>query len=121
MILADTSVWIQFFRAGDIELAALLNHGRVAMHDFVLGELACGNLRRRDRAIADLRLLPRIETATTDETLSLIANHCLQGRGLGWIDVHLLAAALLTRCEIYTHDLALAKTAHDLKVAHVRP
>ena len=121
MILADTSVWIQFFRVGDIELASLLNQGRVAMHDFVLGELACGNLRRRDRTIADLRLLPRIETATTDETLSLIANHHLHDRGLGWIDVHLLAAALLTRCEIYTHDPALAKTAHDLKIAHVRP
>ena len=121
MILADTSVWIQFFRAGDIELAALLNQGRVAMHDFVLGELACWNLRRRDRTIADLRLLPRIGTATTDETLSLIANRHLHDRGLGWIDVHLLAAALLTRCEIYTHDPARAKTAHDMKIAHVRP
>src|SRR6202040_2675686 len=59
MILADTSVWMQFFRAGDSELETLLEEGRIAMHDFVLGELACGNLRDRSRTIADLRLLPR--------------------------------------------------------------
>lgn len=121
MILADTSVWIQFFRAGDGELETLLTEGLVATHDFVLGELACGNLRDRGRTIADLRLLPRIEAATTDETLALIDNHRLHGRGLGWIDAHLLAAALLTRCELYTRDRALAKTAQDLAIAHVRP
>jgi predicted nucleic acid-binding protein len=121
MILADSSVWIQSFRAGDGELETLLEEGRIAMHDFVLGELACGNLRRRDSAIADLRMLPRIETATTAETLSLISNHHLHDRGLDWIDVHLLAAALLNRCEIYTHDLPLAKTAHALRIGHVRP
>jgi predicted nucleic acid-binding protein len=118
MILTDSSVWIQFFRAGDRELRTLLEEGRVVMHDFVLGELACGNLRDRGRTIADLRLLPRIAAATTDETLSLIANHRLHGRGLGWIDAHLLAAALLARCEIYTRDRALAKTAYDLAIAH---
>lgn len=121
MILADTSVWVQFFRAGDQELETLLEQGRVAMHDFVLGELACGNLRRRFSTIADLRLLPRIEAATTDETLFFIANHRLHGRGLGWIDAHLLAAARLARCVIYTRDRALAKAAHDLAIAHVRP
>jgi hypothetical protein len=121
MILADTSVWVQFFRSGDSELRTLLEQGLVAMHEFVLGELACGNLRDRSRTLAELQLLPRIESATTDETLSLIANHRLHGRGLGWIDAHLLAAALLARVEIYTRDRALAKTAHDLAIAHVRP
>jgi predicted nucleic acid-binding protein len=121
MILADTSVWIQSFRAGDVELEMLLEEGRVAMHDFVLGELACGNLRDRIGTIGDLRLLPRIEAATTDETLSLIANHRLQGRGLSWIDVHLLAAALLAKVEIYTRDRALGEAAHDLAIGHVRP
>ena len=91
------------------------------MHDFVLGELACGNLRDRNRTIADLRLLPRIAAATTDETLALIANHRLYGRGLGWTDAHLLAAALLARCEIYTRDRALAKIAHRLAIAHLGP
>ena len=118
MILADTSVWVQFFRSGDRELRTLLEEGRVAMHDFVLGELACGNLRDRSRTIAELRLLPRIEAATTDETLSLIANHRLHGRGLGWIDTHLLAAALLGRVELYTRDRALAKVANDLAIVH---
>jgi predicted nucleic acid-binding protein len=121
MILTDSSVWIQFFRAGDRELRTLLEEGRVVMHDFVLGEIACGNLRDRASTIAELQLLPRIEAATTDETMSLIANHRLYGLGLGWIDAHLLAAALLARCEIYTLDRALAKTAHDLAIAHVRP
>jgi predicted nucleic acid-binding protein len=119
MILADTSVWIQSFRAGDGELETLLEDGRVVMHDFVLGELACGNLPDRFSTIAELRLLPRIEAATTDETLSLIANHRLHGLGLGWVDAHLLAAALLARVEIYTRDRALAKVAHDLAIMHL--
>jgi len=118
MILADTSIWVQFFRSGDRELRALLEEGLVAMHDFVLGELACGNLRDRSRTIVELQLLPRIEPATIDETLSLIANHRLHGRGLGWIDAHLLAAALLGRVEFYTRDRALAKAANDLAIAH---
>jgi predicted nucleic acid-binding protein len=118
MILADSSVWIHLFRAGDSELETLLEKGRVAMHDFVLGELVCGNLRDRSRTIANLRLLPRIGVATTDETLALIANHRLHGRGLGWTDAHLLAAALLARCEIYTRDRALEKTAQHLAIAH---
>ena len=91
------------------------------MHDFVVGELACGNLRDRSRTIADLRLLPRIAVATTDETLALIVNHHLYARGLGWTDAHLLAAALLARCEIYTRDRALAKTARELSIAYPRP
>jgi predicted nucleic acid-binding protein len=118
MILADTSVWVQFFRSGDSELRTLLEEGLVAMHDVVLGELACGNLRDRSRTISELRLLPRIEAATTEETLALIANHGLHGRGLGWIDAHLLAAALLAPVGLYTRDRALAKAANDLAVAH---
>jgi predicted nucleic acid-binding protein len=119
MILADTSVWIQFFRAGDEELRTQLEEGRVAMHDFVLGELACGNMRDRSRTIAHLRLLPRIEAATTDETLSLIVNRRLHGRGLGWIDAHLLAAALLARVALYTRDRTLGKAAHELAIEHL--
>jgi predicted nucleic acid-binding protein len=118
MILADTSVWVQFFRSGDRELRTLLEEGLVVMHDFVLGELACGNLPDRSRTLAELRLLPRIDAATTAEALSLIANHRLHGRGLGWIDTHLLAAALLARVGLYTRDRALAKVANDLAIAH---
>ena len=120
MILADTSVWVHFFRSGDSKLRTLLEEGLVAMHDFVLGELACANLRNRSRTIAELCLLPRIEVATTDEALSLIANHRLHGCGLGWIDAHLLSAALLARVEFYTRDRALAKAADSLAIAHFR-
>jgi len=116
MILVDTPVWVGFFRAGDKNLWALLEDGSAAIHDFVLGELACGNLRDRQRTLSDLSLLPRIDAATTDEVLFLIANHQLQGRGLGWIDAHLLAAARLAKVRLYTLNRTLAAAADDLGI-----
>ena len=111
MILVDTSVWIDHLRGGNPELARLLDQSLVLTHPFVVGELACGNLKHRTRILADLDALPRAVTATHDEVLRLIADRKLWGSGLGWIDAHLLASALLTGCGFWTLDRKLERAA----------
>jgi predicted nucleic acid-binding protein len=114
MVLADTSVWIQHFRRGEPQLAAQLTEGLVLMHPFVLGELACGNLKHRAKILSDLQELPPAKLASTAEAPRLIEDRRLWGRGLGWIDVHLLASALLSDCGFWTLDKSLAHAAAQL-------
>ncbi|MDP2827534.1 MAG: PIN domain-containing protein [Sulfuricellaceae bacterium] len=96
MILVDTSVWIGHFRQGDVELTRLLNAGKVLTHRFVVGELALGNLQNRNIILSALQNLPQIQVATDEEVLYFIAHHALPGKRIGYIDAHLLAAALLS-------------------------
>jgi hypothetical protein len=84
------------------------------MHPFVSGELACGNLRDRTAILADLHALPQARLASNAEVLHLIEDRRLWGRGLGWIDAHLLASALLSHCRFWTFDIRLAKAAAKL-------
>ena len=116
MILADTSVWIQHFRRGEPELASHLVNGLVLMHPFVAGELACGNLKDRASVMSDLQTLPAVILATNDEVFHLIEDRRLWGRGLGWIDLHLLASAVLSKCGFWTLDKRLAKASLELGV-----
>ena len=109
MILVDTSVWIDHFRNGNTRLAELLNGGSVLMHAFVLGELALGNLRSRKDVLRDLGNLPQAVVATDAEVLGFIAANKLHGRGIGYIDAHLLAASRLTPdTALWTYDRRLA-------------
>jgi predicted nucleic acid-binding protein len=114
MVLADTSVWIQHFRRGEPALADHLSEGLVLMHPFVSGELACGNLKSRAAILSDLNTLPAAQLASHAEVLQLNEDRCLWGRGLGWIDMHLLASALLSRCGLWTLDKKLAAVAREL-------
>jgi predicted nucleic acid-binding protein len=114
MILADTSVWIEHFRHGEPRLASGLRDGFVLMHPFVAGELACGNLKGRASLLADLATLPQAVVASHIETLRLLEDRRLWGQGLGWVDVHLLASALLSHCELWTFDAWLHKAAGEL-------
>ena len=77
MILVDTSVWIDHLRQGDAELADALQQGRVAIHPFVVGELACGNLRARAEVLGPLQALPSLPGATSKEVLFFIDAHAL--------------------------------------------
>ena len=95
MILADTSIWVDHFRPGVPLLAALLEQGNVMIHPFVVGELACGTLKSRVTVLRLLRELPKTPVATDPEVLAYIDRHALMGRGIGYVDVHLLAAATL--------------------------
>ena len=110
MTLADTSVWVDHLRHGNDRLASLLDAGIVLCHPFVIGELACGNLAHRDRLLNLLHALPETPVAEHREVLELVRAQDLHGQGLGWIDMHLMASALLARCALWTLDRRLDAT-----------
>jgi predicted nucleic acid-binding protein len=107
-------VWVDHFRSGSARLAALLADGEVLMHPFIIGELACGNLRRRTEVLAALESLPTSPVAAHREALRLLEENKLAGRGIGWIDVHLVASALLAGSALWTLDGPLAAVAEEL-------
>lgn len=117
MTLVDTSVWIEHLRRGSARLTELLNDERVLCHPFVLGELACGDLRNRAEILALLAELPQVQVAEQHEVLHLLETRRLYGRGLGWVDAHLLASCLLAGCVLWTLDKPLARVAGVLKVS----
>ena len=115
-MLVDTSVWVDHFRNDNATLAEHLDKGEVWCHPFVIGELACGNLARRSEVLSLLAALPRAPEASHAEVLILVESHRLMGRGLGWIDVHLLASARLGHTRLWTIDRRLAAAARELAV-----
>jgi predicted nucleic acid-binding protein len=117
MILVDTSVWIDHFRSADSRLTDLLLDGQVMSHAFVAGELACGNLRRRADLIALLAALPQLSVVGSEDAMRFIDAHRLMGRGLGWVDIHLLASVSASRERLWTRDRRLAEAAHRIGVA----
>jgi predicted nucleic acid-binding protein len=117
-MLADTSIWIDHFRHGNTPLASHLDCGNVAIHPFIVGELACGHLRRRAGILTLLSALPQVPLAAHEEVISLVEHEQLMGRGLGWVDVHLLASARLGRVELWTLDRRLAAAAEKLGVGY---
>jgi len=119
MILVDTSVWVDHLRAGVPALAAALEQGGVLTHPFVVGELACGKLKNRVEVLQLLGELPGVPVATDAEALDFIERRALMGRGIGYIDVHLLASvALAGSARLWTRDKRLAVVADDLELAH---
>jgi|TARA_R110002124_G_scaffold238705_1_gene403970 predicted nucleic acid-binding protein len=96
MVLIDTSVWIDHLRSGNPELAHLLTSSQVLMHPLIIGELACGNLQNRDTLINLWQALSPITQASHTEALALLNAQNLMGKGIGFIDLHLLASVLLT-------------------------
>ena len=119
MILVDTWVWVDHLRSGDETLTALLNNSRVVMHPFVLGELACGNLHQRKELLALLKNLPQSTVASDEEVLFFIEQHELMGRGIGYLDAHLLAAVALDgRAKLWTRDKRLLSVAGELLLAY---
>lgn len=118
MILVDTSVWIDHFRRGNARLVAALEWQQVVTHPFVIGELACGEMIDRSETMTRLQTLPVTPVATDAEVLSLIESRRLMGRGLGYMDVHMLAAALLSpELTLWTLDTPLASAAERLGIA----
>jgi predicted nucleic acid-binding protein len=112
--LADTPVWIDHFRRGNAHLAEMLIEGQILMHPLVAGELACGNLRERAALLSYLRTLPQAMAASHTEVEHFLEAQAILGRGLGWIDVSLLASAQLTGCDFWTLDRRLAAAALKL-------
>ena len=118
MVLVDTSIWVSHFRDGNAGLADLLNNGEVACHPFIVGELACGNLKSRTTILSLLESLPTTIVAEYEEILVFIESNRLMGKGLGYVDVHLIASALLTRVSIWTLDKRLEQVADVFHLKH---
>lgn len=118
MILVDTSVWVDHLRRGDAALSTLLEAGDVACHPFVIGEVACGRLRQRREILSLLGALPSVEVASHEEAIAFMEARALDGRGVGWIDVHLLASAALARVALWTRDRRLREAARRLGCAY---
>jgi len=118
VILADTSVWVGHLRAHDDTLAGLLDRAAVCIHPYIVGEIGLGSLRRRGIVLRSLSSLPRASVATDREVLGFVERHALFGRGIGYVDVCLLAATSLTpNARIWTHDRRLHAVATELGLA----
>ncbi|MGH8141737.1 MAG: type II toxin-antitoxin system VapC family toxin [Steroidobacteraceae bacterium] len=117
MILVDTSVWIDHFRGTSNALAEVLERGEVLMHPFVVGELACGSLKDRSDVLDLLQQLPSCVLAEHEEVLMFIETRKLFGRGIGYVDAHLLASAAMQRAALWTRDRRLQSVAGDLNLA----
>jgi predicted nucleic acid-binding protein len=117
MVLVDTSLWVAHLRQGHSGLESLLNAATVVCHPFIIGELACGNLKQRLHILSLLRSLPGAVEAKNEEVMDLIERHGLMGKGLGFIDMHLLASAMLTNIPLWTLDRSLNQAASMVGIA----
>ncbi len=109
MILVDTSVWVDHLRSGNRTLATFLRREQVLTHPFIIGELACGTIHHRVAVLEHLTRLPRAAVADDDEVMALVESKHLFGRGIGWVDAHLLASALLSHARLMTLDRRLSR------------
>ena len=114
MILVDTSVWVDHLRAGDARLVNLLEGNAVVMHPFIVGEIACGSLADRELTLDLLQHLPMAAVAESAEVLGYIERHRLHGKGIGYVDAHLLASAALDGTKLWTRDKRLLTVARKL-------
>jgi predicted nucleic acid-binding protein len=118
MILVDTSVWVDHFHQSDEYLKELLLSNQVCIHPFILGELSCGNIRNRKEVLSLLRTLKSIDLVLDEEVFILIEERKLFGKGLGFIDIHLLASALIHQVPIWTRDKSLRLVAGQLDISY---
>jgi predicted nucleic acid-binding protein len=116
-MLVDTTVWVDHLRRGDSVLVGLLEHSQVAVHPFVVGELSCGHIRHRPALLTALGRLPTVPVLEHDDVLAFLETNKLAGRGLGWIDVHLLASAATAGEKLLTRDRRLRGAAETLGLA----
>jgi predicted nucleic acid-binding protein len=118
VILVDSSVWIAHFDAPNDALLELLRINQAGMHPFVLGEIALGHVRNRNKILAELGELPRLIVVNDDEVLDFIVQNSLFGLGVGYVDVHLLmSAAVRPGCSVWTIDQRLRRAAQKLSLS----
>lgn len=121
MIFVDTSVWIDHLRGGEERLEQALLKTQVLVHPFVVGELACGNLSNRVEVLELLQALPPAKQATDAEVMDFIESRRLMGRGIGYVDAHLCASALISDALLWSRDKRLLSVAQDLGIAWLEP
>jgi predicted nucleic acid-binding protein len=118
VVIVDTSIWVTHLRRGSRQLEQLLLDAKVVCHPFVVGELACGNLKHRDEFLSLLQSLPMTPTVVIDELLYFIERNRLMGKGLGFVDANLLASAHLSGIPLWTFDQRLRSVATELELAY---
>lgn len=118
MILVDSSVWVSHFQSGLVHLGELLEDQAVMTHPYVIGELACGWLNPKDEIVNGLINLPKVDVVTISEFLHFMDAHDLVAKGLGFVDVNLLASSQLSDCELWTEDKRLIQAASDLGLSY---
>jgi predicted nucleic acid-binding protein len=118
MVLVDTSVWINHFHADNPKLGTLLLEVEVVCHPFIIGELACGSIKNRKEVLSLLDTLPSSHVVTDSEFHHFLERNALMGKGIGFVDIHLLASAKLSKLPIWTEDKKLKKIARDLALSY---
>ncbi len=116
MVLVDTSVWINHLRNSDHHLEKLLLNGEVVCHPHIIGELACGNIQNRQEIISLLQALPQASLVNFEEYLYFIGQNNLHGRGIGFVDIHLLASARLEQLLLWAADKRLKAASGALSI-----
>jgi len=116
MVLVDTSVWVSHLKYGSPRLEALLLDGSVVCHPFIIGELACGKIKNRTEVLSLLQVLPMLDVIEHEDLLLFIERKGLMGTGLGFVDVHLLAAAVLAGIPLWTFDRRLKQASAKLSI-----
>ena len=122
MVLVDTSVWIRFLagRAPYLaELGRLLGFDQVTGHDLVYGELLIGDRGGRRKVLAAYERMPQAAMVPHRNVVALVRDHDLHGRGIGWIDVHILASAVVEGLQVWTADADFLAAAKQLGVAYL--
>ena len=117
MVLVDTSIWIDHFRYNNDQLVELLNGGKVFCHPFIIGELACGNIKNRKEIISYLEALPQSFQVEHVEVMIFIEKNQMMGKGLGYIDMTILASSLVTGIPLWTLDKRLNSIANKLNIS----
>ena len=121
MVLVDTSIWIRFLAGTEpyaSRLDGLLSNDEVLGHDFVYGELLIGDRGARTKLLAEYKVMRQAALVANSEVVEFVRHHQINGRGIGWIDAHLLASALVANSRIWTADRPLAAVAQDIGVAY---
>ena len=120
MILADTSVWVDHLRNPETELIRHLSADNILTHPIVIGELACGNLPNREQFLREMELLPAVASRTHDEVRGFIESERLMGRGISFMDAHLLYSALSYQdVQLWTRDRRLNRIAEEMSVSYI--
>ena len=118
MVLVDTSVWVDFLRSGDEGLSNLLRQSQVCIHPMIVGELACRHLKNRQQLLRLYQNLPKSVEASHEEAMFLLESNNLMGKGIGFVDLHLLASTRLSaNTQLWTRDKRLQQLAKDFEIA----
>jgi predicted nucleic acid-binding protein len=116
VILVDTSIWVNHLRRHDDALAAHLEAGEVLCHPYVIGEIGLGMLKQRREVLELMAALPSALVVSHDEEMAFVDQRRQAGRGIGWVDVHLAASAVVSRAKLWTADRRLADVARVLRL-----